>query len=83
MKIEAALAVVDKYSQRRLNHVQELVLSASWQGCSYQECAKTHGYTPEYIKQLATNFGNYSLRHLKNLLTKITLSPSSDDIQLF
>lgn len=50
MKIEAALAVVDKYSQRRLNHVQELVLSASWQGCSYQECAKTHGYTPEYIK---------------------------------
>lgn len=50
MKIEEALAVVDKYSQRRLNHVQELVLSASWQGYSYQECAKTHGYTPEYIK---------------------------------
>lgn len=50
MKIEEALAVVDKCLQRRLNHVQELVLSASWQGYSYQECAKAHGYTPEYIK---------------------------------
>ena len=50
MKIEEVLTIVDKYSQQRLNHVQELVLCASWQGYSYQECAKTHGYTPEYIK---------------------------------
>lgn len=37
MTFEEVLVVVDKYSQRRLNHVQELVLSASWQGHSYLE----------------------------------------------
>lgn len=59
MKIEEVLTLVDKYSQQRLNHVQELVLCASWQGYSYQECAKTHGYTPEYIKAVG-----YKLWHI-------------------
>lgn len=62
MKIEEALAIVDKYSQQRLNHVQELVLCAAWQGYSYQECAKTHGYTPEYIKAVG-----YKLWHILSL----------------
>ncbi len=51
MTIEEALAVVDKYLYpQHLNHVQEIVLRTAWQGQSYRECAKTHGYTPEYIK---------------------------------
>ena len=51
MKIEEVLEVVDKYlPQQHLNHVQELVLCTSWEGKSYQECAKANGYTPEYIK---------------------------------
>lgn len=62
MKIEEVLTIVDKYSQQRLNHVQELVLCASWQGYSYQECAKTHGYTPEYIKAVG-----YKLWHILSL----------------
>jgi NB-ARC domain len=65
MKIEEALAIVDKYSQQRLNHVQELVLCASWQGYSYQECAKIHGYTPEYIKAVG-----YKLWHILSLAFK-------------
>ncbi len=51
MMIEQALAFVDQYlPQQHLNHVQEIVFRASWQGQSYLECAITYGYSPEYIK---------------------------------
>lgn len=73
MKIEEALAVVDKYTQRRLNHVQELVLSASWQGYSYQECAKTHGYTPEYIKTVGYKLWQLLSSSFKEPVTKNNL----------
>lgn len=73
MTFEEVLVVVDKYSQRRLNHVQELVLSASWQGHSYLECAKTHGYTPEYIKTVGYKLWQLLSSAFKEPVTKNNL----------
>lgn len=51
MMIEQALSFINQYlPQQHLNHVQEIVFRASWQGQSYLECAITYGYSPEYIK---------------------------------
>ena len=51
MTAEQALALLDRYLH--LNHVQEIVFRASWQGQSYKECALAHGYVPDYMKSVA------------------------------
>ena len=59
MTDEEALALIYRYlPQQQLNRVQKIVFRASWQGQSYAECAKAHGYAPEYIKAVGYRLWN-------------------------
>lgn len=69
--VEQALDLVDKYlSQQHFNHVQEIVFRASWQGQSYTECAKTYGYSPEYMKAVGYKLWQLLSSTFKEEVTK-------------
>jgi ABC-type dipeptide/oligopeptide/nickel transport system ATPase subunit len=71
MMVEQALAFLDKcLPQQHLNHVQEIVFRAAWQGQSYLECAKTHGYSPEYVKAVGYKLWQSLSLRLQQQVTK-------------
>lgn len=71
MMVEEALVLVDTVlTPQYLNQIQETVLRESWEGRTYSEIARRHGYDPEYIKNVGFHLWQSLSKALGEKVTK-------------
>ncbi len=71
MTADEALEILNQLlQQKRLNHIQQLVLCQSWTGQTYGEIAQTAGYDFDYIKEIGSQLWQSLSEALGEKVTK-------------
>ncbi len=71
MTVEEALVFARKFTDRRLNKIQEIIFRQSWEKQSYLGIASNYGYDPGYVKDAGSKLWQILSEAFGQKVTKI------------